>query len=275
MKPQKKAVPKPSKPEWPENILKEIGNVPLKLNEDQMDGLYQAIHSLKEIEQDVIRNYFEEYLTQNEISGMLSVSVSNVGYIKKNALHKLRHYTRSDLIRFGLRGKETRIVQIKSDCRNAKSHDEQMKLLKEVRLSESGLSSEFYIMLENKGWKTLGSLMELLETSPSRLVDIGERWLIASVNILAEYGVDFSDVYEQFNIDPSQIYIEELDVSCRLFINLYRAGLRTVDQIERLINYEPEKILQIKGLGKQTRAELLSKLENAGVDISPIRNLRK
>lgn len=275
LKPQKKAVTKPSKPEWPENILKEIGNVPLKLNEDQMDGLYQAIHSLKEIEQDVIRNYFEEYLTQNEISGMLSVSVSNVGYIKKNALHKLRHYTRSDLIRFGLRGKETRIAQIKSDCRNAKSHDEQMKLLKEVRLSESGLSSEFYIMLENKGWKTLGSLMELLETSPSRLVDIGERWLIASVNILAEYGVDFSDVYEQFNIDPSQIYIEELDVSCRLFINLYRAGLRTVDQIESLIKHEPEKILQIKGLGKQTRAELLSKLENAGVDISPIRNLRK
>ena len=78
-----------------------------------------------------------------------------------------------------------------------------------------------------------------------------------------------------FNIDPSQIYIEELHVSCRLFINLYRAGLRTVDQIERLINYEPEKILQIKGLGKQTRAELLSKLEKAGVDISPIRNLRK
>ena len=147
--------------------------------------------------------------------------------------------------------------------------------MKEVRLSESGLSSEFYIMLENKGWKTLGSLMELLETSPSRLVDIGERWLIASVNILAEYGVDFSDVYEQFNIDPSQIYIEELDVSCRLFINLYRAGLRTVDQIESLIKHEPEKILQIKGLGKQTRAELLSKLENAGVDISPIRNLRK
>ena len=275
LKPQKKAVPKPSKPEWPENILKEIGNVPLKLNEDQMDGLYQAIHSLKEIEQDVIRKYFEEYLTQKEIGGMLSVSVSRVGHIKKYALCKLRYYTRADLIRYGLRGKERRIVQIKSDCRNAKSRDEQMKLLKEVRLSESGLSSEFYIMLENKGWKTLGSLMELLETSPSRLVDIGERWLIASVNILAEYGVDFSDVYEKFNIDPSQIYIEELHVSCRLFINLYRAGLRTVDQIESLIKHEPEKILQIKGLGKQTRAELLSKLEKAGVDISPIRNLRK
>ena len=65
LKPQKKAVTKPLKPEWPENILKEIGSVPLKLNEDQMAGLYQAIHSLKEIEQDVIRKYFEEYLTQN------------------------------------------------------------------------------------------------------------------------------------------------------------------------------------------------------------------
>ena len=119
-----------------------------------------------------------------------------------------------------------------------------MKLLKEVRLSESGLSSELHFRLEDMGWKTLGKLMEILETSPSRLVDIGHRYLIASVNILAEYGVDFSDVYEKFNI-------------------------------ESLIKHEPEKILQIKGLGKQTRAELLSKLENAGVDISPIRNLRK
>ena len=275
VKPQKKTVPKPSKPEWPENILKEIGSVPLKLNEDQMAGLYQAIHSLKEIEQDVIRKYFEEYLTQKEIGGMLSVSVSRVGHIKKYALCKLRYYTRADLIRYGLRGKERRIVQIKSDCRNAKSRDEQMKLLKEVRLSESGLSSELHFRLEDMGWKTLGKLMEILETSPSRLVDIGHRYLIASVNILAEYGVDFSDVYEKFNNIQTQIYIEELDFSCRLFNILHREGLRTLDQLERLIKHEPEKIMQIKGLGKQTRAELLSKLEKAGVDISPIRNLRK
>ena len=50
VKPQKKAVRNPSIPLWPENLLKEIGNVPLTLNEDQMAGLQYAISTLQKRE---------------------------------------------------------------------------------------------------------------------------------------------------------------------------------------------------------------------------------
>ena len=277
VKPQKKAVPKPSKPEWPENILKEIGNVPLKLNEDQMAGLRHVITTLPKREQMIIRQHYEESMSQRAIGETMGVTASRIGQLKAAATRKLRNKTRADYIRYGFQGNAKRKEKIKSDCMYAESRAEQIKILQQVTLDESGLPFSAKLRLKYMKIHTLGDAMDAMDKTPSELLNMEKSRLTAVVHKLAEYGVDCSDVYEKLNDDPPEKvkYIEELDVSCRLFNNLYRAGLRTVDQIERLIKHEPEKILQIKGLGKQTRAELLSKLEKVGIDISPIRNLRK
>ena len=179
MKPQKKAVRNPSIPLWPENLLKEIGDVPLTLNEDQMAGLQYAISTLQKREQNVIRQYFEKSLTHKEIGDTAGVSTTRIGQIKMKALRKMRHHTRSDLIRYGLHG------------RNPKTN-------------------------ESVAAHAMSPLLQSILT---------------------------------------------------------KAGLQTMEQIETLIRDDPEKLLQLRGLGEKTRAELLFTLDVAGIDTSAVKEL--
>ena len=181
VKPQKKAVSKTSIPLWPENLLKEIGNVPLTLNEDQMEGLQYAISTLQKREQNVIRKYFDKSLTHKEIAEKTGVSTSRIGQLKMKALRKLRHHTRSDLIRYGLHG------------RNPETH-------------------------ESVAANAISPLLQSILT---------------------------------------------------------KAGLQTMEQIETLIRDDPEKLLQLRGLGEKTRAELLFLLDVAGIDTSSVKALLK
>ena len=179
VKPQKKAVRNPSIPLWPENLLKEIGNVPLTLNEDQMAGLQYAISTLQKREQNVIRQYFEKSLTHKEIGEKAGVSTTRIGQLKMKALRKMRHHTRSDLIRYGLHG------------RNPKTN-------------------------ESVAAHAMSPLLQSILT---------------------------------------------------------KAGLQTMEQIETLIRDDPEKLLQLRGLGEKTRAELLFTLDVAGIDTSAVKEL--
>ena len=175
--PQKKAVSKPLKPLWPENILKEIGNVPLTLNEDQMAGLQYAISTLQKREQNVIRQYFEKSLTHKEIGDTAGVSTTRIGQLKMKALRKMRHHTRSDLIRYGLHG------------RNPKTN-------------------------ESVAVHAMSPLLQSILT---------------------------------------------------------KAGLQTMEQVAMLIRDDPEKLLQLRGLGEKKREELLFTLDAAGIDTSAVK----
>ena len=177
MKPQKKAVSKTSTPLWPENLLKEIGDVPLTLNEDQMAGLQYAISTLQKREQNVIRQYFEKSLTHKEIGDTAGVSTTRIGQLKMKALRKMRHHTRSDLIRYGLHG------------RNPKTN-------------------------ESVAAHAMSPLLQSILT---------------------------------------------------------KAGLQTMEQVAMLIRNDPEKLLQLRGLGEKTRAELLFTLDVAGIDTSAVK----
>ena len=277
VKPQKKTTPKPSKPRWPENILQDIQNVPLTLNEDQMAGLRHVISTLPQREQMIIRQYYEKYMSQKAISEMIGVTDSCIGYNKAKAIQKLRHDARSDYIRYGLKGNTRRIEKIRLDCMCAKSRAEQIQILQQVTLDDSGMPLFAKFKLRNMKIHTLGDVMEAMDKTPSELLNLNKKHLTAIADKLVEHGVDCSEVYVKLKIhQPADIYnIWELGFSFRTCNILYRGGLRTVDQLERLIKNEPEKILQLRGLGEKSRADLISTLERAGIDSSPIRNLRK
>lgn len=108
----RKALEKPKKVKliWPENILKEIGNVPMHLNEDQMLGLQYVISNLPDREKKIIRHKFEEGMTCRAISEFFGVTPNRISQIKRKALRRLRHPIRSNYIRNGYEG-NTRIVQ--------------------------------------------------------------------------------------------------------------------------------------------------------------------
>lgn len=46
-----------------------------------------------------------------------------------------------------------------------------------------------------------------------------------------------------------------------------------MEQLETLIREEPDKILQLRGLGEKTRAVFLSILDEAGIDTSAVKKL--
>ena len=54
---------------------------------------------------------------------------------------------------------------------------------------------------------------------------------------------------------------------------LTKAGLQTMEQVAMLIRDDPEKLLQLRGLGEKTRAELLFTLDVAGIDTSAVKEL--
>ena len=176
VKPQKKAVSKTSKPLWPENLLKEIGNVPLTLNEDQMEGLRYAISTLSKREQNVIRQYFEESLTHKEISDTAGVSTSRIGQLKMKALRRLRHSTRSDLIRYGLHG------------RNPKTHESVAALAASPLLKS---------ILANAGLRTMEQVEALIREEPKKLLQLrgfGEKTRAEFLFILDAAGIDTSTI---------------------------------------------------------------------------------
>ena len=65
--------------------------------------------------------------------------------------------------------------------------------------------------------------------------------------------------------------INKLDLSIRVHDILINAGITKIEQIETLIRTDPDKLLSIPRLGKMARAELISSLENVGIDVSVLR----
>ena len=279
---KKKAAPKPQKSvlTYPYNLLKDIGNdMPRALNEDQIEGLRYAVSTLKPKEQKILKLRYEDNKTYQEISEIFSLSRSRVGQINAKALSKLRHPSRLERIKYGFVGQEQRKQQLIENCRNAKSRSEQIEILKNVSLSESGFSPIF-IKSTAQTVSTLGDFIKIMDNAPSELTQIfdsSEEYLIKLFHKLGEYRVDCSRARESTGINnrKKKESISELDLSCRTFNYLKRSGIDSIEQLEILIRDDPESFLRIRGLNEKSREELLSKLEAEDIDVSAVRKLMK
>ena len=60
--------------------------------------------------------------------------------------------------------------------------------------------------------------------------------------------------------------IEEMDLSVRSYNCLKRAGINTV---EELTNKTPEDMMKVRNLGKKSLEEVLAKLKELGLQLSP------
>ena len=64
------------------------------------------------------------------------------------------------------------------------------------------------------------------------------------------------------NPQPQNMPIEDLDLSVRAYNCLKRAGIHTVQDIQKL---DPEEMAQIRNLGARSRAEIAAKLQARGI----------
>ena len=93
---------------WPNNLLDTIfkESIELLLDDKQMEGLETAIKSLSEREACYVYLYFREGFTLNEIGLKYNLTKERVRQILAAAIRKLRHPSRVQFIRYGIKGSE-------------------------------------------------------------------------------------------------------------------------------------------------------------------------
>ena len=253
--------------------------LPDHLTADQMAGLIHAIATLKDNEKKAIRLRFEEQRTIKGTADEFGLTGSRIQQIIAKALRKLRHPSRIALIVEGLEGSREKKERHKADIQNAKDKGDQERLLGLVKILEAGLSVRAGHCLVRSGLTTLGDVAKLADEDPVALLQIrnlGRGSLLEVIEKLEEYGVDCYEVRKAcgFGIERREDIVE-LEPSIRLYNILIRAGLDTVSKVEKAIQEQPMNLLRLDGLGKKTAAELLEKMEKAGVDCSPVREEAK
>ncbi len=239
-----------------------------------------ALSTLKAREQEIIKLKYEDDKTYQEIGEIFSLSRARVGQINAKALRKLRHPSRLERIKYGFVGQQQRKQQLIDDCRNAKTREEQIEILKNVSFAQCGLSLRVHIRTGHHNISSLGGIMEIMDKDPSELAEIlqnDEECLAEAFRKLGEYHVDCSKAKEVigFNNRKRKENISELVLSHRTYTSLMRSGLDSIAKLETLIRDDPERLLRIRGLNDRSIEELLSKLENEGIDVTSVRKLSK
>ena len=95
----------------------------------------------------------------------------------------------------------------------------------------------------------------------------------SAAQIEAFYQIRFNQIRSSQQEPKTNESVAAHAISPLLKSILTNAGLQTMDQVETLIREEPEKLLQLRGLGEKTRAELLFILDAAGIDTSSVKEL--
>lgn len=98
---------------------------------------------------------------------------------------------------------------------------------------------------------------KVLSEHLSLFIDLSESAKTAEVMIEREY--DEKEKVLEMNID-------ELELSVRSYNCLKRAGINTVDE---LISRTPEDMMKVRNLGRKSLEEVLAKLKELGLQLSP------
>ena len=175
----------PLKPSiFPDNLITDIGGIPLPINDDQLAGLRHAITTLKAKEQRVIVLRYENGGTYAAVGKELSLSHTRVQQLCERALRKLRHPARFSFIRDGLEvTTKTRAERIR-----AMSEEE----LNALPVDELKLSTRVTNCLIRSDLDTLGKIRDVLEKSPDKLMllrNFGPSAAEELADGLKEYGI--------------------------------------------------------------------------------------
>lgn len=155
--------------------------------------------------------------------------------------------------------------------------DDQMKGLCQAILMLKPREQEI-IKLYYEEYKTQAEIAETIGVSATRISQIRQKTLRIlkhpSKSDFIRYGYQETlrrkaEAAEKANKDCKTI--NKLDLSIRVHDILINAGITKIEQIETLIRTDPDKLLSIPRLGKMARAELISSLENVGIDVSVLR----
>lgn len=273
---------------WPENLITQIGlnlvfpktNVYKPLSPDQMDGLSFLLSRLDEREREAIRLRFEEHKTFQQIGDGFGLSSSRAQQIINKAVSRFRPRLNLRYLLYGYAGAQKKEKDLKKTIEDAKNTNDRTRMLaimKGIGVWECGLSVRSANCLSRAGINTLGGIIEMMYEDPLNLLKIrnlGRKSLQEVFEKLKEYGVDCAVAKEECFIEMERMDdLSDTDPSVRLLMILFREGIDTREKLKDLVTKNPDHLLRIQGMGKQTREELFTILEKQGVDCAHARAL--
>ena len=103
---------------YPYNLVDNIFMEPTSyiLTDDQLDGLEYALSTLSQRERDVLHLRYHEALTLEDTGARMGPSGERIRQIEVKAIRKLRHPSRANYIRNGLKGHELKAKVIKLEA---------------------------------------------------------------------------------------------------------------------------------------------------------------
>lgn len=191
------------------------------ISDDQMDGLNCAMETLSDREQKAVHLYYKDGKNLDEIGKEFGVTRERIRQIIRKGVRKLRHPSRTKLIRYGVRGLELqsakekeRLIQekmkdIEKLTEQLESMEENVKKISEekgmeeyvvagipVPLEELELSVRSYNCLKRRNVRTSNDIIELINDKTLHKVrNLGKKSVEEIFEKLNEYcGTDFSEV---------------------------------------------------------------------------------
>ena len=215
---------------YPYNLLDDIFGKPIEhiLSDDEIAGLYAALESLSEREQQAISlHYFDGY-SLKVIGENLGLSPERIRQIIHKGVRKLRHPSRANLIRYGADGYSRKQELDKREYN---------LISREIKLEE------LQKYLEEKY-----TIEELKEAEKAKYL---------------EGGMLPQDTDDGHN--PSLAFLE-LDMSVRSYNCFVRAGIRTVSGI--IEAYKDGRVKKIRNMGIKSINEVAYLIkEKHGIDL--------
>lgn len=228
---------------------------------------------------------YQQKMTLKATGEKLGVTEERVRQIQAKAVARLKHPYRSRFLLAGmkcLRDSFTLNRQMQSMCEGMScrmsriegmlrdqfgEQDGKSKRESHTSFDTLELSVRPYNCLHRAGIFTVEDILALPNLFALRHINnLSVRGYEEILQKLEDHGYDISNLSQGDTADISDVGIEELDLSTRSYNCLRREKLYTIHDILALPN--PEALNSIRHLGAGSRAEILSRLQELGCDVS-------
>ena len=210
------------------------------IEQDQVDGIFAALDTLKPREKDGILYYYRDGMTLEQAGRKFKITRERFRQIVAQGTRKLRHQSRRLLIEYGADGWKARSTYTQRRG--------------EIDRAMAEMDAEF------------GAFVADLQSKREKLSEL-ERSLDAKSEALALLEAEVAkrrDAFEQAHRGALSLRIDELDFSVRTYNCLLRARVETVADI---LNMGTDGLKQIRNLGKRSLDEIVKKLATLGLSL--------
>lgn len=224
---------------FPYNLWMEIfGDMPEEpIEQDQVDGIFAALDTLKPREKDGILYYYRDGMTLEQAGRKFKITRERFRQIVAQGTRKLRHQSRRLLIEYGADGWKARSTYTQRRG--------------EIDRAMAEMDAEF------------GAFVADLQSKREKLSEL-ERSLDAKSEALAILEAEVAkrgDAIREVQVGALALKLDDLDLSVRAHNCLWRAGVETVSDI---LNLGMDGLMHVRNLGKNTLKEIVDKMATFG-----------